>query len=170
MPPPAPMCDDSPGTLTGETDLGRWVERSPEAGITGFLHSQRRYLSISVPKRKPHRQFLIFAMMRFKRFPPLGSEAVSYGPVGRKSPRLSQLPPLSGILVEDSPSMRYEVILFIFFIIIILAPLLPLSRYSGHRRSEVVVPSTVKGKSKASSDHHSLLLTIEINAYTYPLN
>ncbi|KAE8329233.1 hypothetical protein BDV39DRAFT_53423 [Aspergillus sergii] len=94
--------------------------------------------------------------------------------VGRKSPRLSQLPPLSGILVEDSPSMRYEVILFIFIIIIIiiiiLAPLSPLSRYSGHRRSEVVVPSTVKGKSKASSDHHSLLLTIEIDACTYPLS
>lgn len=91
--------------------------------------------------------------------------------VGRKSPRLSQLY-FGKSVVEDTPSMRYEVILFIilfFFYYYYLGPLLPLSRYSGHRRSEVV-PSTVKGKSKASSDHHSLLLTIGIGACTYPLN
>lgn len=89
--------------------------------------------------------------------------------VGRKSPRLSQLY-FGKTVVEDTPSMRYEVILFIIlFFYYYLGPLLPLSRYSGHRRSEVV-PSTVKGKSKASLDHHSLLLTIGIGACTYPLN
>lgn len=43
--------------------------------------------------------------------------------VGRKSPRLSQLY-FGKTVVEDTPSMRYEVILFIilFFFIIILDP------------------------------------------------
>lgn len=103
------------------------------------------------------------------RFPPLGSEAVLYG----RGEEISET--VSTVLRQDScggytfDALRSNPVYYSFFFYYYLGPLLPLSRYSGHRRSEVV-PSTVKGKSKASLDHHSLLLTIGIGACTYPLN
>lgn len=63
--------------------------------------------------------------------------------------------------------MHYEVIQL--FLIILSTPFFHYRGIPDMGRSEVV-PSAIKGKSEASSDSHSLLLIIEIDACTYPLD